>query len=114
MHRFTSTNGLSRPDSPTKQSESRYLFLINNCLDGTDTFNKITTESLSNIEELVNFKFDLTQRHVKTFQECIQEAHLFQEWSIKKSVMDYILKDENEQKRLGIQMKNKVTCLFKY
>ena len=74
--------------------------------------NRITNESILNIEQLVDFRIDLTRSHVNRNQECIEEAHQFYDWSMKKSIMDYVLKDKDEQKRLGVKMKHKVTFYF--
>ena len=60
-----------------------------------------------NIHEQIPNKtlFDLHKDCMKIFNEDMHENYY---WSIKKAILDYILKDEEERKRLGVKTIPKV------
>lgn len=107
---FTSTHGLSRPNSPEKTYQERYYTILNDCIK-ENMLSEISNETMGNIERRVN-NYDLiknTGEHAVVFRSEINK-HYF--WSMKKSIIDYILKEENEQKRLGVVMKPKVSLFL--
>lgn len=106
----TSTHGLSRPCSPTLETMDRYYHLLNNCV------NKIHLADLSkdwilNMQKQISNKslFQVHKDYMKLFYEDMHENYY---WSIKKAIVDYILKDEEERMRLGVDVVPKVSILF--
>lgn len=104
---YISTRGLSRPSSPEKLSEQRYFDLVNNCISD-DMISSLANELIESIVERVN-NLELIQNRkdsVLLFKKDIY-AHYY--WSMKKSILDYILKNKEEQIRLGLNMIHKVS-----
>lgn len=110
----TSTHGLSRPESPAEESMERYNHLIENCLDDMNLLNEIPNQMVSNIiNNIVVVNGDVSERHPKVFVSVFEEVQKDFDRSIKKGIMDYVLKDEKEQERLNISMKPKVSYFVK-
>ncbi len=50
---------------------------------------------------------EVYERYPKLVAECLAEVDQALNWSNNKAIVDYILRDEEEQTRLGVQMQNK-------
>ena len=105
---FTSTHGLSRPQSPEMSSEERYYFLINNCITENMIYNLPDEQVKQIIKKCA--KEDLIKKYEDILKLYLDEAFKHFSWSIRKSILDYLLKDKEEQSRLGLTMIDKVIC----
>ena len=105
---YNSTHGLSRPNSPDELSKQRYIFLLENCLEDKSILNRITQETKLNILNLIVTSGMNIEKYNKLIESCFQEANEYFNWSFKKSIIDYVLKDDAEQKRLDVKMIKKV------
>jgi hypothetical protein len=103
---FTSTHGLSRANSPDLSSESRYNLILDDCILESMLTN-LTCEQIEHIKFRVN-KDDLIAMRSKLCEDYLNDVHKHYIWSMKKSIVDYILREEEEQKRLGIKIQHKV------
>lgn len=102
---YTSTQGLTRANSPNKQTFDRYQKLVNDSIAESMLF-PLSNQVIERIKMRVN-KQKLIEQHdklVTNFQISIKQHYT---WSIKKSILDYVLKDEIEQERLGVKIVNK-------
>ena len=104
---FQSTFGLTRPNSPIDDiHRQRYHTVLNESIKET-MLSRLTHESIERITTAVN-RPDLINRlsnSVRRFKGDVERHYI---WAMKKAIMDYVLKDEDEQKRLGIKMISKV------
>jgi hypothetical protein len=112
---YISTHGLSRPNSPANDESNwqRYDSLLNGINE--QMISDLPVEWMSNIEDLVGIpKLSSTidcNQFLAKFYVDLNENYC---WSIKKAIIDYLLLDVDEQKRLGIKIRNKVdlSCPF--
>jgi hypothetical protein len=108
---YTSTHGLSRPCSPVEDdaNRERYHKLLG-CIS-EQMISELPAEWMRNIENLVlpifNRSID-SEEFLKRFYDDLTQNYC---WSIKKAIIDYLLMDLDEQKRLGIRINNKVSTL---
>ncbi|CAF0857841.1 unnamed protein product [Brachionus calyciflorus] len=99
---YTSTLGLTRPNSPDINTQQRYNSLLMNSINESMIY-PLTNELLTKIKQRVN-NFALINNlrdMVEKYEKDIGEQYT---WAIKKSILDYIVKDKSEQERLGIKM----------
>ncbi len=103
---MTSTHGLSRPCSPSFETSERYYHLLNNCINKLQLAD-LPKDWILNMHKKIPNKnlFDLHKDYMKSFNEDMHENYY---WSIKKAILDYILKDAEEQKRVGVKTIPKV------
>ena len=103
---FISTHGLTRPSSPTEESEQRYYFILNESIKDT-MLAGVSVETINNIESRLNSEIlqNIKSSIIDNFKTEIRNHYI---WSMKKCILDYILKQEDEQKRLGIKLKYRV------
>lgn len=105
---YTSTHGLTRPNSPEKneENEQRYYRILNDCIE-EDMLAQLSPDILNKIEKLIK-KDDLIQKNSKFYYSLKQDIAKHYLWAIKKSIIDYVLREESEQKRLSIKIIEKV------
>ncbi len=107
----TSTHGLSRPESPVEESSERYSHLIENCM--SELVNTIPDEVVGNIVGFVDVSgAALSGKQPGVFVSTFEEVQRIYDWSIKKGIVDYVLKDGRERERLHVAVKAKVGWLF--
>ena len=87
------------------ECQQRYAFLIENSFR-KETFNEISYELMLKIKKRIN-RDDLLEKNVNLANDWLNQMNQSYKWSIKKSILDYVLKNENEQSRLNIKL-NKV------
>lgn len=99
---YTSTYGLTRANSPNKQTSNRYQKLVNDSIAESMLF-PLSEEVIERIKTKVNKQklIDQHDKFVNSFETSIKDHYI---WSIKKSILDYVLKDEIEQERLGVKI----------
>ena len=103
---MTSTHGLSRPCSPADETIDRYYHLLNHCVN-VSQIAELPQDWVLNMHKQIQKK-SLLETHkvyMKTFYQDMHENYF---WSLKKAIVDYILKEVEEQERLGIKIKPKV------
>nr|XP_054750956.1 dynein axonemal heavy chain 3-like isoform X12 [Lytechinus pictus] len=100
-----STHGLSRPPTPDQQDVVRYYGL----LEGSIEDSSVAPLDTEWIKAMYNFlPARLKTEHLKKcMKEVTEEARSVYTESMKKGILDYILKDPIEQERLGIPMPTK-------
>ncbi|XP_041458176.1 dynein heavy chain 3, axonemal-like isoform X7 [Lytechinus variegatus] len=100
-----STHGLSRPPTPDQQDVVRYYGL----LEGSIEDSSVAPLETEWIKAMYNFlPARLKTEHLKKcMKEVTEEARSVYTESMKKGILDYILKDPIEQERLGIPMPTK-------
>lgn len=107
---FTSTHGLTRPNSPEEASRQRYFTILNDSIK-EPMLSRLTPDAIERIAKSVN-RIDLIGKYattsVRLFRADVERHYL---WSIKKAIIDYVLRDEEEQRRLGIGMIKKVSFI---
>jgi hypothetical protein len=103
---FVSTQGLTRSSSPVEESEQRYFSILNESIKDS-MLAEVNDETLENIESRVKRQLleSVKSSFVENFESEIRSHYM---WSMKKCILDYILKEENEQKRLGIKLNYRV------
>ncbi|XP_071486244.1 dynein axonemal heavy chain 3-like [Diadema antillarum] len=102
-----STHGLSRPPTPEEQDKTRFYGLIEHSISDA----AVAPLSKEWLKEVYNFiPSRLKADHLKKcIMEVTEEARSAYMQSVKKGIMDYILKDAVEQERLGIPMPVKLS-----
>lgn len=103
---------LSRPSSPDSSSAERYYFLIETCIKNEIIF-QLTDKLKTEIKNRVG-QISLMAEYESEMEAHLKEVNDNYCWAIKKSIVDYVLRDENEQKRLKLNMKKKVTFLNEF
>ena len=103
---FTSTHGLTRPSSPDEKSEEIYYSILNESIK-ENMVSEVSSESLGNIEARLNTRIltNAKEETVETFRRDVKAHYV---WSMKKCIFDYILKEEDEQTRLGVKINYRV------
>ena len=102
---FASTSGMSRPSSPDILHQERYYHVLNNCVK-EEMINQVSEASLQNIKKLTK-RSDLLEKYKKSREAFLDQTQHYV-WAIKKSIVDYILKEDKEQERLGVTLVRKV------
>nr|XP_015207526.1 PREDICTED: dynein heavy chain 3, axonemal-like [Lepisosteus oculatus] len=100
----TSTHGLSRPASPTTEYLPRYWELITSCFSPGE-IQPLSREWVSRICSRVPRY--LRHRHSPALQELKQEVEEVYTVAMRKSILDYVLLDPEEQERLGILLQHR-------
>jgi hypothetical protein len=104
---YKSTLGLSRPDSPLEIHQTKYNSFINESIDESMLV-KFTNQTFLNILIKVNRPKLMTNKYEAQLKELRTEIENFYTWSLKKSIFDYLLKDEEEKERLSLRVVKKV------
>ncbi|XP_033114673.1 dynein heavy chain 3, axonemal-like isoform X5 [Anneissia japonica] len=102
-----STTGLSRPPTPEEPDRGRYYSLLKDSID---------TSSVAGLcNEWIHGAYRFIPQHLKTdfLQQCLENVteEMREDYtsSVKQSMLDYILKDPQEQVRLGIPLPSKIS-----
>ncbi|EDV21418.1 uncharacterized protein TRIADDRAFT_60039 [Trichoplax adhaerens] len=100
------TEGLARPASPITEIQlERYHNLIYKAIPNT-VVQPLNPEWIENAYHLVPQQLRISYKeHVKKLTEQMDECYYL---SVKKAILDYILLDKQEQKRLGIATRPKL------
>jgi hypothetical protein len=69
---------------------------------------KFTNQTFLNILIKVNRPKLMTNKYEAQLKELRTEIENFYTWSLKKSIFDYLLKDEEEKERLSLRVVKKV------
>lgn len=102
---------ITRPSSPDAKSEEHYYFLINSCIK-TEMISEMPIELIEKIKYFTN-RDSLAIKYFKVAESYLTEVKYLYNWSIKKSILDYLLRDDQESKRLRIDLK-KVIFYFNF
>jgi len=102
---------ITRSSSPDAKSEERYYFLINSCIK-TEMISEMPIELIEKIKYFTN-RDCLAIKYFKVAESYLTEVKYLYNWSIKKSILDYLLRDDQESKRLKIDLK-KVIFYFNF
>ncbi|XP_031754732.1 dynein heavy chain 3, axonemal [Xenopus tropicalis] len=100
-----STHGLSRPGTPAKGHTARYYKIIEESIDPC-MVTPLSKEWLQGIYSYI--PAELCKVYNKSLQGLTKEAEEDYTNAIKKSILDYILLDPEEQQRLGIEISPKI------
>ncbi|KAG8578269.1 hypothetical protein GDO81_010439 [Engystomops pustulosus] len=101
-----STHGLSRPASPNEGHLHRYYRLIEESIDPC-MVSPLSVKWLQGIYSYI--PAELCKVWSKSLQDLTKEVQENYTYAIKKSILDYILLDPMEQKRLRIEMTPKMS-----
>ncbi|XP_070559259.1 dynein axonemal heavy chain 3-like isoform X5 [Ptychodera flava] len=102
-----STIGLSRPATPNEKELDRYYSLIEHSIE------PYMVAPLS--REWIQGSLNLVPKALKceSLREAVrnvtEEVRFYYTQSVKKAMLDYILKDDKEQERLGIHLPEKIS-----
>ncbi|XP_077987554.1 dynein axonemal heavy chain 3-like isoform X2 [Glandiceps talaboti] len=102
-----STIGLSRPTTPEEQDLDRYYSLIEHSIE------PYMVAPLS--REWIQGSFSFVPKCLKgeqlkeAMKKITEEMRFYYTQSVKKGILDYILKDVKEQERLGIPLPEKIS-----
>eukprot|EP01135_Chromosphaera_perkinsii_P007265 Nk52_evm73s745 gene=Nk52_evmTU73s745 len=94
----------SRPSSPTEHDLFRYYYYAQNGID-SDAIAPLEEEHVANVMEMLPLPEDFQdipslKDEVENLQQEMHDDYIL---SLKRSIVDYILFDENERKRLKIE-----------
>ncbi|KAM4746905.1 dynein axonemal heavy chain 3-like [Rhinophrynus dorsalis] len=101
-----STNGLSRPGTPTEMHIERYYRLIEESIDPS-MVTPLSVEWLRGIYSYI--PAELCKALNKSLQDLTKEAEDYYTNAVKKSILDYLLLDPMEQERLDIKIPAKIS-----
>ena len=87
------------------ESQQRYAFLIENCIQN-EMINEISNDLLMRIKSRTNCAH-LLNKYAQLADEYLSQVSQSYKWSIKKSILDYVLRNDREQARLNVKL-NKV------
>jgi hypothetical protein len=103
---YVSTLGLTRPNSPAESYKQRYFSVLNDSIKES-MLSSLTHETFSSILKLTN-RSVLVDKYAGLVERYRLDSEKHYHWSLKKAIIDYVLKDEEEQARLGIKLVYKV------
>lgn len=103
---YQSTRGLTRPNSPQEEHRQRYQTILNKSIN-EPMLSRLESDVLDRMTRRAN-RADLVEKLAKSVRLFKSDAERHYLFSMKKAIIDYVLKDEDEQKRLGIEMTKKV------
>lgn len=107
---FVSSHGLTRPGSPVPESEQRYFSIINESIKDT-MLSEVSFETIENIKARIDKEL-LDSVKLESIQQFESQIRKHFTWSMKKCILDYILKEEDEQRRLGVKINFRVKWTF--